>query len=80
MKLIIQPDAGVVPIVQALRRAGLDYHEYARLRVHDSLDAALAAIEALRSGASAAVSLGSSRSLMATCGQVAGAHASGGLP
>lgn len=27
-----------------LRRAGLDYHEYARLRVHDSLDAALAAI------------------------------------
>ncbi|KWS05130.1 tRNA (cytidine(34)-2'-O)-methyltransferase [Lysobacter capsici AZ78] len=27
-----------------LRRAGLDYHEYASLRVHDSLDAALAAI------------------------------------
>jgi tRNA (cytidine/uridine-2'-O-)-methyltransferase len=27
-----------------LRRAGLDYHEYAELRVHDSLDAALAAI------------------------------------
>jgi tRNA (cytidine/uridine-2'-O-)-methyltransferase len=27
-----------------LRRAGLDYHEYAALRVHDSLDAALAAI------------------------------------
>ncbi|QCO66744.1 tRNA (cytidine(34)-2'-O)-methyltransferase [Luteimonas yindakuii] len=27
-----------------LRRAGLDYHEYATLRVHDSLDAALAAI------------------------------------
>ena len=27
-----------------LRRAGLDYHEYAPLRVHDSLDAALAAI------------------------------------
>jgi tRNA (cytidine/uridine-2'-O-)-methyltransferase len=27
-----------------LKRAGLDYHEYARLRVHDSLDAALAAI------------------------------------
>lgn len=27
-----------------LRRAGLDYHEYARVRVHDGLDAALAAI------------------------------------
>lgn len=27
-----------------LRRAGLDYHEYARLQVHDSLDAALAVI------------------------------------
>ncbi|WP_149195184.1 tRNA (cytidine(34)-2'-O)-methyltransferase [Luteimonas suaedae] len=27
-----------------LRRAGLDYHEYARLQVHDSLAAALAAI------------------------------------
>ena len=27
-----------------LRRAGLDYHEYATLRVHDTLDAALAAI------------------------------------
>src|SRR5690606_15387975 len=27
-----------------LRRAGLDYHEYAPLQVHDSLDAALAAI------------------------------------
>ena len=27
-----------------LRRAGLDYREYAELRVHDSLDAALAAI------------------------------------
>ncbi|NZA24788.1 tRNA (cytidine(34)-2'-O)-methyltransferase [Luteimonas sp. SJ-92] len=27
-----------------LRRAGLDYHEYAALRVHDSLEAALAAI------------------------------------
>lgn len=27
-----------------LRRAGLDYHEYARVTVHDSLDAALAAI------------------------------------
>jgi tRNA (cytidine/uridine-2'-O-)-methyltransferase len=27
-----------------LRRAGLDYHEYAELRVHASLDAALAAI------------------------------------
>ncbi|HRO63345.1 tRNA (cytidine(34)-2'-O)-methyltransferase [Thermomonas sp.] len=27
-----------------LRRAGLDYHEYATLRVHDDLDAVLAAI------------------------------------
>ena len=27
-----------------LKRAGLDYHEYATLRVHDSLDAAIAAI------------------------------------
>lgn len=27
-----------------LRRAGLDYHEYATLRVHDDLDAALATI------------------------------------
>jgi tRNA (cytidine/uridine-2'-O-)-methyltransferase len=27
-----------------LRRAGLDYHEYATLRVHESLDAALAGI------------------------------------
>ena len=31
-----------------LRRAGLDYHEYAPLRVHDSLDAALAAIAPAR--------------------------------
>lgn len=29
-----------------LRRAGLDYHEYARMQVHPSLDAALAAISA----------------------------------
>jgi tRNA (cytidine/uridine-2'-O-)-methyltransferase len=29
-----------------LRRAGLDYHEYARMQVHDDLDAALAAIAA----------------------------------
>ena len=29
-----------------LKRAGLDYHEYATLRVHDDLPAALAAIEA----------------------------------
>ncbi|MCR6495180.1 tRNA (cytidine(34)-2'-O)-methyltransferase [Thermomonas sp. S9] len=29
-----------------LRRAGLDYHEYARVQVHDDLDAALAAIAA----------------------------------
>ncbi|MDE2406996.1 MAG: tRNA (cytidine(34)-2'-O)-methyltransferase [Xanthomonadaceae bacterium] len=28
-----------------LRRAGLDYHEYAQLQVHDTLDAALANIE-----------------------------------
>ena len=28
-----------------LRRAGLDYHEYARVQLHDSLDAALLAIE-----------------------------------
>lgn len=28
-----------------LKRAGLDYHEYASLQVHDDLDAALAAIE-----------------------------------
>ena len=27
-----------------LRRAGLDYHEYARMQVHDDLDAALTAI------------------------------------
>lgn len=27
-----------------LRRAGLDYHEYARVQVHDDLDACLAAI------------------------------------
>ncbi len=31
-----------------LRRAGLDYHEYANLQVHDSLDAALDAIAPLR--------------------------------
>ncbi len=29
-----------------LRRAGLDYHEYAQLRVHDSLEAAVDAIAA----------------------------------
>ena len=29
-----------------LRRAGLDYHEYATLQVHDDLDAAIAAIAA----------------------------------
>jgi tRNA (cytidine/uridine-2'-O-)-methyltransferase len=29
-----------------LKRAGLDYHEYATLQVHDSLDAALATITA----------------------------------
>jgi len=31
-----------------LRRAGLDYHEYAELRVHDSLDDALVAISPKR--------------------------------
>ena len=31
-----------------LRRAGLDYHEYAQLQVHDTLDAALAAISPAR--------------------------------
>ncbi|MFT3808024.1 tRNA (cytidine(34)-2'-O)-methyltransferase [Arenimonas sp.] len=31
-----------------LRRAGLDYHEYASLRVHDSYDACLAAIAPTR--------------------------------
>lgn len=31
-----------------LRRAGLDYHEYAALQVHDSLASALAAIQPLR--------------------------------
>ena len=31
-----------------LRRAGLDYHEYASVRVHDGLDAALAAVAPLR--------------------------------
>ncbi|MCD9032483.1 tRNA (cytidine(34)-2'-O)-methyltransferase [Luteimonas sp. Y-2-2-4F] len=31
-----------------LRRAGLDYHEYASVRVHDSLEAALAAVRPAR--------------------------------
>lgn len=31
-----------------LRRAGLDYHEYARVAVHDDLDACLAALDAPR--------------------------------
>jgi len=31
-----------------LRRAGLDYHEYAKLQVHDSLDDALAMIQPKR--------------------------------
>ncbi|RPE80239.1 tRNA (cytidine(34)-2'-O)-methyltransferase [Vulcaniibacterium tengchongense] len=34
-----------------LRRAGLDYHEYATLQVHDDLDAALAAIARERGAA-----------------------------
>ena len=41
--------AGVEPAVELrlaeqLRRAGLDYHEYASLQVHDDLETALAAI------------------------------------
>ena len=31
-----------------LKRAGLDYHEYAELKVHDSLPAALAALQPAR--------------------------------
>ncbi len=31
-----------------LRRAGLDYHEYARVQVHDDLDSCLAAVRASR--------------------------------
>lgn len=31
-----------------LRRAGLDYHEYAQMRVHDALDAAIDAIRPTR--------------------------------
>lgn len=31
-----------------LRRAGLDYHEYAQLRVHDSLDACLDSLPGVR--------------------------------
>ncbi|AWV08774.1 tRNA (cytidine(34)-2'-O)-methyltransferase [Marilutibacter maris] len=34
-----------------LRRAGLDYHEYATVRVHEGLDAALAAIAAANGAA-----------------------------
>ena len=34
-----------------LRRAGLDYHEYARLQVHEDLPAALAAIAAAQKAA-----------------------------
>ena len=34
-----------------LRRAGLDYHEYAALQVHDDLDAALASITAAQGAA-----------------------------
>ncbi|GHE28029.1 tRNA (cytidine(34)-2'-O)-methyltransferase [Vulcaniibacterium thermophilum] len=33
-----------------LRRAGLDYHEYATVRVHDDLDAALAHLRAANGG------------------------------
>ena len=38
-----------------LKRAGLDYHEYATLQVHASLDAALDAIASARSHGSASV-------------------------
>ncbi len=34
-----------------LRRAGLDYHEYAAMQVHDDIDAALAAIATSNGGA-----------------------------
>ena len=34
-----------------LRRAGLDYHEYARMQVHDDLAGALAAITSVEGGA-----------------------------
>ena len=34
-----------------LRRAGLDYHEYARMQVHDDLAGALAAITAIEGAA-----------------------------
>ncbi len=34
-----------------LRRAGLDYHEYAAMQVHDDLDAALAAISNIEGAA-----------------------------
>ena len=39
-----------------LKRAGLDYHEYAALRVHASLDAALQSIAAMQAGARSASS------------------------
>lgn len=53
-----------------LRRAGLDYHEYATMRVHASLDAALAAIAA-DAGAGAAEGVAPPRVFaLSTRGQV----------
>ena len=46
-----------------LRRAGLDYHEYAAMQVHDDLEAALAAITAIN-GASPRVFALSTRGTM----------------
>jgi len=44
---LIRP-LGFELIDRQLRRAGLDYHEYARLEVHDDLDAAISAIQPRR--------------------------------
>lgn len=44
---LIRP-LGFTLVDAQLRRAGLDYHEYAQLRVHDTLDAALAVISPAR--------------------------------
>lgn len=45
-----------------LRRAGLDYHEYATLRVHDTLDDALAALAEANGGAAPRIFALSTRS------------------
>jgi tRNA (cytidine/uridine-2'-O-)-methyltransferase len=45
-----------------LRRAGLDYHEYASLRVHDTLEDALAALTAANAGTAPRVFALSTRS------------------